>query len=69
MNISAEQIRKLGTELKYVVQALLCGDTVWMWNGSGTGVDSGWVKTTCINVFLDAKDYCIQEEEPTHIPE
>lgn len=62
MGIDVEDIRKLNTELAFVVEALLKGDTVYVWTGKG--VHNGWCTTTQVHTYNNADDYYVGEEAP-----
>lgn len=62
MYINANNIRKLNTELSFVVEALLKGDKVWQWNGPGK--DNGWCTTEQVNMFKNKEDYYVGDIPP-----
>ena len=60
MFVNKNDIKKINGELKFVSDALIKGETVWMKDP----VDS-WVIVQQINLFKSAEDYRVTETEPT----
>lgn len=54
MKIRRTELIKLNTELKYVVDALICGKVV-----QRQDEDSTWVRVYAVDPTLDATDYKI----------
>lgn len=67
MGITKEDIKKLNTDLYFVVEALIKGETVLEWTGPGK--HNGWCKTTRVIPTKPAQEYYVGEGQPEDLEE
>lgn len=67
MGIDRDDIKKLNTELYFVVEGLLKGETVWEWTGKGK--DNGWCITRRVFPSRSAYEYYVGDVPPADLEE